>query len=363
MLNKEIFLALDELEKESRIPKQLMLEAIEAGLVSAFKKEYGFTTQIAVRINEVKGDVKVYAHRLIVDEVTDEDKEISLEDAQDIDPTKKVGDILLQDITPEEFSRIATQTARQVILQRITDIRRDMVVNEMSERTGEILSAIVRRKEGETVYVEITGSQMEGILMKSDQLPNEKYNVNDVIKVYIKKIRGNDYGAQVIVSRSAPGFVRRLFEMEVPEIRAGLVKIENCVREPGERTKIAIRSDDPNVDALGSCIGNKGTRINAILAELGGNEKVDIIIYSPDPVIYICNALSPSPVNNVFINYETKQARVIVPDEKLSLAIGRRGQNARLAAKLTGWKIDVRPMSSFQLASLEDAAEDANDGE
>lgn len=347
MINKEFFQALEELERDQRIPKESMIESIEAGLVSAYKKEYGFASQISVRLNEEKMTYKVYAHKLVVEEVEDEESQISLEDAQDIDKKYKVGDVVIEDITPNDFSRIAAQTAKQVILQRINDMKKQMVLDEMNDRTGEILSAIVRRKEGNTVYVEITGSQMEGVMMQADQVPTETYNVNDVIKVYIKKIRDGLRGnAQVVVSRSSAGFVRRMFELEVPEIKAGLVKINSIVREAGFRTKLSVSSDDPNIDAVGSCIGNKGVRVNSVVAELGG-EKIDVIEYCEDPIEYIARALSPAQVLMVSINEDEKTAKVIVPDEKLSLAIGRNGQNARLAAKLTGWKIDVKPYSSL----------------
>ena len=356
MMNKEFFQALDELEREQRISKEAMIESIEAGLVSAYKKEYGFACPISVRLNEEKMTFKVYAHKLVVEEVEDEDSQISLEDAHDISEKYKVGDVVIEDITPKDFSRIAAQTAKQVILQRVNDMKKEMILNEMSDKTGEILSAIIRRKEGNTVYVEITGTQMEGIMTINDQVPTEKYNVNDVIKVYVKKIRDTQHGAQVVVSRSAPGFVRKLFEMEVPEIKAGLVKVASCVREAGFRTKIAVYSDDPNVDAVGSCIGNKGVRVNAVVAELGG-EKIDVIAYCEDPLEYIPRALSPAQVLMVSINEDEKTARVIVPDEKLSLAIGRSGQNARLAAKLTGWKIDVKPYSTIDASNRTDEAD------
>lgn len=354
MMNKEFFQALDELEREQRISKEAMIESIEAGLVSAYKKEYGYACPISVRLNEEKMTFKVYAHKLVVEEVEDEDSQISLEDARYINEKYKVGDVVIEDITPKDFSRIAAQTAKQVILQRVNDMKKEMILNEMSDKTGEILSAIIRRKEGNTVYVEITGTQMEGIMTINDQVPTEKYNVNDVIKVYVKKIRDTQHGAQVVVSRSAPGFVRKLFEMEVPEIKAGLVKVAGAVREAGFRTKIAVYSDDPNVDAVGSCIGNKGVRVNAVVAELGG-EKIDVIAYCEDPLEYIPRALSPAQVLMVSINEDEKTARVIVPDEKLSLAIGRSGQNARLAAKLTGWKIDVKPYSTIDTANHDEA--------
>ena len=346
MVNKEFFQALDLLERDKKISKELLIDSLESGLASAYKKEYGESRQIAVRLNEEKQSIKVYAHRLVVEEVENPDEQISLEEAREIKPTYKVGDVVIEDITPKQFSRIAAQTAKQVIMQRLNDAKKEFVLNEMTERQGEILNAIVRRKEGATVYVEISGSQMEGVLGQSDQIPNETYNVGDVIKVFIKKIRDNTRsGPQVVVSRSSAGFVKRLFELEVPEIKAGLVKIMNIVREGGFRTKLSVYSEDPNVDAVGSCIGNKGVRVNAVVAELGG-EKVDVIEWCSDAIEYIARALSPAQVLMVSINEEDKTARVVVPDEKLSLAIGRNGQNARLAAKLTGWKIDVKPYSS-----------------
>ena len=322
-------------------------EALESGLVSAYKKEFGESRTIAVRLNEEKGTIKVYAHRLIVEEVEDEASQISLEEAREIKENAQVGEVIVEDITPKDFSRIAAQTARQVVMQRLNDAKKEYILNEMNEKQGEIVGAIVRRKEGNNVYVEISGTQMEGVMMQVDQVPTETYNLNDMIKVYVKKIRETLKGAQVIVSRSAAGFVRRLFELEVPEIKAGLVKIAGCVREAGFRTKIAVYSEDPNVDAVGACIGNKGIRVNEVVQELGG-EKIDVVEYCADPIEYIARALSPAQVLMVSINEEEKHARVIVSDEKLSLAIGRNGQNARLAAKLTGWKIDVKPASTLK---------------
>lgn len=348
----DFFPALEELEKTNKISKESMIEALESGLVSAYKKEFGEARTIAVRLNEGKGTIKVYAHRLIVEEVEDEASQISLEDALEIKENAQIGEVIVEDITPKDFSRIAAQTARQVVIQRINDAKKEYILNEMNERQGEIVSAIVRRKEGNNVYVEICGTQMEGVMMQTDQVPTETYNLNDMIKVYVKKIRETLRGAQVIVSRASAGFVRRLFELEVPEIKAGLVKIANCVREAGFRTKIAVYSDDPNVDAVGACIGNKGIRVNEIVQELGG-EKIDVVEYCADPIEYIARALSPAQALMVSINEDEKRAKVIVADEKLSLAIGRNGQNARLSAKLTGWKIDVKPASSME--PVEDA--------
>lgn len=344
MVNKEFFAALDVLEKEKKISRDKLIEALEAGILFAYKKETGETRQIVVRVDETRYTIKIYAYRTVVEAAEDAEKEISLEEAREIKPSYKLGDIVLEDITPKQFSRIAAQTAKQVIMQRLNDARRDVVMNEMTEREGEILSATVRRKEGTNIFVEISGNQMEGVMSLPDQIQGERLNVNDVIKVYVKKVRTTNFGAQVVVSRSAAGFVKRMFEMEVPEIRTGLVKINSIVREAGYRTKMAVSSDDMSVDAIGACIGPKGSRVNAIVAELGG-EKIDIIAYCADPLEYVARALSPAPVQMVQINEEAKAAKVVVADEKLSLAIGKQGQNARLAAKLTGWKIDVKPYS------------------
>ena len=347
MVNKDFFQALDLLEQEKKISREKMIEALEAGILFAFKKEYGEARQITVRCDETRNTIKVFAYRNVVETVEDPEKEISLEDAQAIKPSYKLGDVVVEDVTPKDFSRIAAQTAKQVIMQRINDASRDVVMNEMTEREGEIVSATVRRKEGMTYYVEISGNQMEGVLGLPDQIQGERLNIGDVVKVYVKKVRSTDFGAQVVVSRSAAGFVKRMFELEVPEIRSGLVKINGIVREAGYRTKMAVSSDDPSVDAIGACIGPKGSRVNAIVAELGG-EKIDIVLYSDDPEKYISAALSPASVCKVEItDEETKSCRATVPDGQLSLAIGNKGQNARLAARLTGWRIDIRPESGF----------------
>ncbi len=353
MVNKDFFAALDLLEKEKKIKKELLIESLEAGLASAFKREYGESRQVTVSLNEETATIKVVAYRTVVEEVDDYDKEISLEEAQEINPEYKVGDLVTEDVTPKDFSRIAAQTAKQVIIQRINDAQKEIIMNEMSEREGEILNAVVRRVEGNNVFMEMIGSQMEAILMPSDQIFGEKYNVNDTFKVYVKRVKEGTHGAQVIVSRAAAGFVKRLFELEVPEIKAGLVVIKSIAREAGYRTKLSVYSDDPNVDAVGACIGQKGTRINAIVAELNG-EKIDIVEWCADPVEYIARSLSPAKVQMVQINEEDKTAKAIVEDNKLSLAIGRNGQNVRLAAKLTGWKIDVKPYSSLTVFETED---------
>ncbi|MGN0761297.1 MAG: transcription termination factor NusA [Christensenellales bacterium] len=346
MVNKDFFAALDELEKEKRIDKEVFIESLEAGLASAYKRQVGEARNVLVVLNEAKFSINIYAYKTVVETVEDPEKEISLEDAKAIKSTYKVGDIVSEDITPKDFSRIAAQTAKQVITQRLNDHVKNMVLEEMNEKEGEILTAIVRRVENDTVYVEMTGSQLEGVMMPSDQIRGEKYNVGDVINVYVKTTRTTTKGAtQVLVSRSNIGFVKRLFEHEVPEIKAGLVSIKHIVREAGYRTKMAVFSEDPSIDAVGSCIGNKGMRINSIVQQLGG-EKIDVIGWCQDPLEYISRALSPAKVIMVQVNENEKSAKVIVPDDKLSLAIGKAGQNVRLAAKLTGWKIDVKPYST-----------------
>ena len=347
MVNKDFFDAIDALEYEKHVSKEKLIESLEAGLASAYKKETGESRPVMVKLDDTKNSIKVYAYRTVVAEIVDEEKEILPEDAKKIKSSYKLGDKVLEDVTPKNFSRIAAQTAKQVIMQRLNDATRDAVYSEMSEKEGEIMTAVVRRKEGDTVYVEMTGSQLEGVLGPQDQIKGEVLNVNDVIKVYVKRVRTSAYsGTQVMVSRSSAGFVRRLFELEVPEIRSGLVQIKNIVREAGYRTKIAVYSEDSNIDAIGSCIGNKGVRVNAIVNELAG-EKIDVIQWCADPLEFVARSLSPAQVKMVQINELEKSAKVIVADDKLSLAIGKQGQNARLAAKLTGWKIDVKPDSSI----------------
>ena len=347
MVNKDFFDAIDALEYEKHVSKEKLIESLEAGLASAYKKETGESRPVMVKLDDTKNSIKVYAYRTVVAEIVDEEKEILPKDAKKIKSSYKLGDKVLEDVTPKNFSRIAAQTAKQVIMQRLNDATRDAVYSEMSEKEGEIMTAVVRRKEGDTIYVEMTGSQLEGVLGPQDQIKGEVLNVNDVIKVYVKRVRTSAYsGTQVMVSRSSAGFVRRLFELEVPEIRSGLVQIKNIVREAGYRTKIAVYSEDSNIDAIGSCIGNKGVRVNAIVNELAG-EKIDVIQWCADPLEFVARSLSPAQVKMVQINELEKSAKVIVADDKLSLAIGKQGQNARLAAKLTGWKIDVKPYSSI----------------
>ena len=363
MKNRELFLALDQLENEHKIDKQLLIASLEAGLASAFKKESGESRAVAVRMNPETYTIEFFAYQTVVDGEPQDDNELSLEEARDIKPDAVVGELIGEEVSPDDLSRIAAQTAKQVITQRINEAKREQVMSEMNEKEGELMQAVVRRVEPTgTVSVEIVGTQMEGILTTGEQVRGERLAVGDKIKVYIKKVRTDSKGtSRVMVSRACAGFVRKLFEIEVPEIRSNLVKIKNIVREAGLRTKLSVYSDDPNIDSIGSCIGPKGSRVNAIINELNG-EKVDVILYSSNPSEYIVRALSPAKVLMVQLNETDMQAKVVVPDDKLSLAIGKGGQNAKLAAKLTGYKIDVKPYSEvIATLSEEDIEEESEE--
>ncbi len=361
MINKDFFAALDELEAERGIKKEVFIEALQNALAAAYRKQYvGKNGKVEVRLNPEKGSIKFFVQRTVVDEVQDKDSEISLEEAREVKPGAKVGDVLSEEFASKDFGRIAAQTAKQIIQQKLRETERNNTLTEFSDKENELLTGVVRKVELKNVYVEIGSGSIEGLLLPQDQVPGEKYNVNDRIKVYVKRIKNDGRSAQVLVSRTAPGLVKRLFEEQVPEIRQGTVQVKAIAREPGQRTKIAIWSDDPKVDPVGACVGNKGSRVNAVVEELGG-EKIDIILWSENPLEFIAKALSPAPVVSVSGNESDKTAMVVVPDDKLSLAIGRDGQNARLAARLTGWKIDVKSQSAA--AKLNLLPEQQEDGE
>lgn len=344
-MNKEFFLALDELVKEKGISQETLISTLENALVIAYKKSTGHAADnVKIKLNPDKATVKYYVVKTIVSEVIDEEKEISLAEAQLKKKSYKVGDTFELEITPKSFGRIAAQTAKQVVTQKIREVERDNSIAEFEDKEDEIQLCKIRRIEDDRVYVEIGGSQLEGVMLPQDQIPTEKYMVNDSIIVYVKKVKAGSRAAQVLVSRTAAGLVKRLFENEVPEIKQGIVEIKSIAREAGQRTKIAIYSNDETVDAVGACVGARGMRVNAIVQALGG-EKIDIILWSEDPLEYIAKALSPAKVLQVTATEGEKVAYVVVPDDKLSLAIGREGQNARLAARLTGWKIDVKSES------------------
>ncbi len=356
MTNKDFFLALDALEQEKGISKDYFIEALQTALATAYKRNFDEVKPVAVELRPEKSAIDIYAYRTVVAEVVDPTAEIALQDAKLIKKSYKLGDKVKEPLSPKEFGRIAAGTAKQVITQKLREKEKSSAYGEFSDKVDSLMTGIITRLDTGNVYIEFPGTNIEGIMMPYDQIANEKYNVGDRIKVYVKKLRETNYGVQAMVSRGCAGFVKKLFELEVPEIADGTVEIINVVRETGYRTKIAIHSKDPNVDALGACVGQKGTRVNSIVYSLGG-EKIDIIVYSDDPFEYIARALSPAKVISVEIDEITKSARVIVPDDKLSLAIGKGGQNVRLAAKLVNWKIDVKSESK---ASEENSIQTAN---
>lgn len=344
MVNKDFFKALDDLEQERKIDKETFIATLETALTSAYKKMYGEAKSAMVKLYPERNTIRIFSYKTVVEEVEDPDKQISLEDARQIKKSHKVGDIVAVEETTKDFGRIAAQTAKQVVMQKLRELERQNAANELSEKEDELLTTIVKRIDGDNVYVQIPGTHTEGALMKSDQIPGDKFQIGDRIKVYVKKIKDTYSGPQIQVSRSNIGFVRKLFELEIPEIASGEVKIKNIARDPGNRTKVAVFTDRPNIDPVGTCVGNRGTRINTIVNELNG-EKIDLVEYSADPLEYIARALSPAKVLSVETNDSLNMSQVIVPDDKLSLAIGKNGVNVRLAAKLTGWKIDVKPES------------------
>ena len=345
MVNKDFFLALADLEAEKGISESVFIEALQNALASAYKKQYESGASIVeVKLNPEKSTIKFYTVKTAVAEVEDKEKEISLAEAQLIKKSYKLGDEVYEEFVPKDFGRIAAQTAKQVILQKLHETERDNTLSEFSDKKAELMRCVVSKIDAKNVYVELGKGQIEGLMLPQDQVPGEKYEVNDRLKVYVKNIKNNGRNAQVLVSRAAAGLVKRLFEIEVPEIKSGAVVIKSISREAGQRTKMAIFSEDAQVDAVGACVGNKGARVNAVVEELGG-EKVDIILWSENPLEFIAKALSPAKVVSV-TQVDEKSAIAVVPDDKLSLAIGRDGQNARLAARLTGWKIDVKSESA-----------------
>ncbi len=360
MTNKEFFSALEDLEKEKGISPETMIETLENALVFAYKKHTGNTGKVVIKMNPEKFAVKFYSVKTIVDEVNDPDNEISLDDAKLIKKSYKLGDTVEKEFVPKDFGRIAAQTARQVILQKLRETERDNSIQEYEDKENEIHTCIVRKVENGNVYVELGDSTIDGVMLPQDQVPGEKYEVNDKLKVYVKKVKNTGKVAQVLVSRAAPGLVKKLFENEVPEIKQGQVVIKSVSREAGQRTKIAIYSEDKTIDPVGACVGTRGSRVNAIVEELNG-EKIDIILWSEDPLEYIAKALSPAKVLKVSAIEGEKVATVIVPDDKLSLAIGKNGQNARLAARLTGWKIDVKSESKALAESEPESEEETEE--
>ncbi len=344
--NKELILALEELEKEKGIKKEYLLEAIETALVTAYKRNFDSLENVRVEMDHQTGATHVYAIKEVMEKANDEDTEISLKEAQKINPDLKEGDTVETEIVPRDFGRIAAQTAKQVIIQKLREVEREIVYNEFNERKGEIVSGLIQKADHNIVVMDL--GKLEGVMPLKEQIPTEHYKVNDKIKGYVLDVEKGAKGAPlVIVSRSHPDFVRKLLEFEIPEIYEGVIEIKSVSRDPGYRSKVAVYSPDQNIDPVGSCVGQKGVRIQNVINELNG-EKIDVIEWNEDPSIYIASALLPAKILAVDIKEEEKFAQVVVPDDQLSLAIGKSGQNARLAARLTNWKIDIKSETQFR---------------
>ncbi|MFQ7292662.1 MAG: transcription termination factor NusA [Monoglobales bacterium] len=337
-MNKELLEALQTLCEEKGISPDVIFEALEAALVSAYKKNFNSLQNVAVNIDRAKGKVVVMAQKKVVEEVYDDQEEISLEDARKISGSYQYGDTVNIEVTPKNFGRIAATTAKQVVTQRIREAERGIIYSEYTDKTNDIVTGVVDRIENGNVFVDI--GKLEAMLPEKERPAGETYEIHQQIKCYVSAVKNGTKGTQIMISRTHPGLVRKLFELEVPEIEKGIVEIKSVAREAGSRTKIAVWSNDPNVDAQGACIGPKGIRVQNIGDELR-NEKIDIVKWSEDPAEFISASLSPSKVLSVEINEEEKSAKVTVPEHQLSLAIGKSGQNVRLAARLTGWKIDI----------------------
>ena len=351
-MNREFIDALEQLEEEKHIEKGVLLEAIESALLAAYRRNYSTTGNInvdnvRVDIDSETGDISVLSRLEVVGEVMDENREISLEDAHDIDARYEIGDAIEFAVTPEDFGRIAAQTAKQVVVQRIREAERSKVYDDFKNRLYEIVTGVVHRKSGATLFVDL--GHTEAILPPREQVPGERFEVNDRLKAYIMDVKHSLKGPQIYLSRSHPGLVKKLFELEVPELTDGTVEIKAIAREAGSRTKMTVYTEFENVDPVGSCVGNRGSRVQSVVNELDG-EKIDVIPWSDEPEELIANVLSPAKVEDVFIvadNDEEKAALVVVPDYQLSLAIGKEGQNVRLAAKVSGWKIDIKSHSQY----------------
>lgn len=353
-MNAEFMQAFEQLGKEKGIAPEVLFDAIEAALISAYKRNFGSAQNVRVSLERSTGEIHVYARKNVVDEVRDSRLEMSLQEAKALDIRYEPDDIVETEVTPKDFGRIAAQTAKQVVVQRIREAERGIIYEEFSNRESDILTGIVQRMEQKNVFIDL--GKAEAILAPSEQINGENYKQGDRLKSYIIEVKKTTKGPQIMVSRTHPGLLKRLFELEVPEIHDGIVEIKSVAREPGLRSKIAVHSRDEDVDPLGACVGHKGMRVQMIVNELRG-EKIDIVKWNADPVKYIANALSPAKVVSVEVRETEKISRVVVPDYQLSLAIGKEGQNVRLAAKLTGWKIDIKSESQAGVAVPIDEAD------
>lgn len=357
-MNADFLDALRQIEKEKEIPLEVLLSTIESALETAYRKNFAATGDIRVRVSSSKGGFHVFCEKDIVETVENSHTEISVEEARKYNPEVKAGEVIEIEVTPENFGRIAAQTAKQVVVQRIREAERERVYEEFGERVGEVLTGTVQRREQRNVFVNV--GKIEALLPPAEQVPTEPYRFNDRIKVYVLEVRRTPKGPQVVVSRTHPSLIRRLFELEVPEIAEEIVSIKSVAREPGARTKVAVVSTDEKVDPMGACVGHRGSRVQAVVNELY-DEKIDIVRWNERIEKFIGEALSPAKSISVTCDENTKTALVIMPDSQLSLAIGKSGQNVRLAARLTGWRIDIR--SETQITQATQAGEEVIPGE
>jgi N utilization substance protein A len=357
-MNSEMLNVLKQIEKEKNIPLERLLGFIEDALVAAYKKNFGANQNVIIEIDRSTGEFGIWQRKLVVPAIEDPDTEMSLDDAQALSPDVEIGMELEMEVPNRTFGRIAAQTAKQVIVQKIREAERESIYGEYIRREGELISGTVQRKEGRSVLVDL--GRAEGEIPPQEQAANEWFRHGDRIKCYVLEVRTASRGPQVILSRAQPAFLNKLFELEVPEIRQGIIRVKAVVREAGYRSKIAVKSLEATVDPVGACVGPKGSRVQAVVDELRG-EKIDVIPWSDDPIMFVANSLQPARVSRVTLYEEDRSAVVVVPDNQLSLAIGREGQNARLAAKLTGWKIDIK--SESQIRAAEKAAKEQAEAE
>lgn len=348
-MNKDLFAAIDALEKEKGISKEILFEALEVALISAYKRNFQSAPAFRVELDRDTGEIKVYSQLKVVENVEDEQQEVNLYEARVYDPHCQLEDTVEMEVTPKEFGRIAAQTAKQVVIQRIREAERELIYESFVDRTEEVITGLVRRFEQRNVIIDL--GRTEAVLPVDEQIPHERYRQGERVKTYIVDVKKTTKGPQITVSRTHTGFLKRLFEMEVPEIYEGIVEIKAAAREAGFRSKLAVTSNNQDIDPVGACVGPKGSRVQAISNELKG-EKIDIVKWSEESEEYIANALSPAKVSSVYLDSENKSASVVVPDSQLSLAIGKEGQNARLAARITGWKVDISSETQYTEKSL-----------
>jgi N utilization substance protein A len=358
-MKSDLYAAINQIAAERNIPREAILRGIEDAIITAYRRISGTDQNVAVKLDLQSGDARVFERRVVVEEVEDPALEVSLEEAHITNPEAQVGDMLEKETTPADFGRIAAQTAKQVVMQRIREAERDRVFGEFSDREGDIVLANVQRQDQNGNWILEVG-RAEAILPPNHQVRTERYRSGNRMRVLLLEVQKNPKGPQLLVSRADRAFLRRLFELEVPEIHSGAVEIKSIAREAGMRSKVAVAARQANVDPVGSCVGMKGQRIQKIVDELGG-EKIDVVLWDPDMSVYIANALSPAQVLSVDLDEDNKTASVVVPEKMLSLAIGKEGQNARLAAKLTGWRIDIR--SATSPATEEDEVEGMDEDE